>query len=342
METGPRPAHRESKRVLQLLVAAAAATGTPATTQTRIGVEIVASTLAPRPGSTLLIGFRMSPMPGWHGYWSNPGESGLAPTVKWTAPPGVHFGPLQHPAPTLLRTMGLVSFVHAGKYTLISKVRLDRSIELGQPLPLTAELSWAACSDKLCVPEKARLSLALVAGDGAPSVAAPLLQRALAQEPRSAPSGSFSIDRGTLVLQLPGSVALDSQSVRFFPDENGFYDPAQAHVEAGPPLRISDHLRSSPPQIVTGVVSDGASAFRLSFRAAEPERAVASSLRSPAPQASAPPPRQSTDSAAEPTAPPSAHEATSNPQENLEQAFALLGIAALAFAALVLARRPYR
>ncbi|HJP68820.1 MAG TPA: protein-disulfide reductase DsbD domain-containing protein, partial [Sphingomicrobium sp.] len=63
-----------------------------------IDVRLITESNTPRPGHGIFLGLQMTPQPGWHGYWSNPGEAGLAPAVKWTAPSGVHFGPLQHPA----------------------------------------------------------------------------------------------------------------------------------------------------------------------------------------------------------------------------------------------------
>jgi len=40
--------------------------------------------------------------PGWHVYWSNPGDAGLPPHIHWTLPEGVTVGPLQFTAPKRL------------------------------------------------------------------------------------------------------------------------------------------------------------------------------------------------------------------------------------------------
>ena len=39
------------------------------------------------------------PENGWHVYWRNPGDSGLATALNWTLPPGVTAGELQWPYP---------------------------------------------------------------------------------------------------------------------------------------------------------------------------------------------------------------------------------------------------
>ena len=129
--------------------------------------ELIAASATPAPGSSsILVGIRMTPRPGWHGYWSNPGDSGIAPTVRWSAPKGVTFGPLLHPAPTLLTADGMSSFVHGGRHVLLSRLRIARSVAPGTAIPITAALSWAACTATQCVPLHATLSLQLAAGNG--------------------------------------------------------------------------------------------------------------------------------------------------------------------------------
>lgn len=233
-----------------------------------INVRLVVDSASPRPGQTMLVGFQMVPRPGWHGYWSNPGESGLAPVVRWSAPAGVHFGQLQHPAPTLMQVSGMTSYVHAGPHTLVARVRLDRSLRVGQSLPITADLAWAACSDKLCVPEKARLTLLLKVGAGEPSPDAALLERAVAAEPKSLSPGTFSIVGARIILRVPPSARLDPQRVRFFPDENGYWNPAGARVISRKPMRIASPLTGKPGGRISGVLSDGSSAYRLNFERA--------------------------------------------------------------------------
>ena len=66
--------------VLALLALLSWSTAAEAREQ-RIAVSLVASTAKPKPGSTITLGLRFRPKAGWHGYWSNPGDSGLPPQV---------------------------------------------------------------------------------------------------------------------------------------------------------------------------------------------------------------------------------------------------------------------
>jgi DsbC/DsbD-like thiol-disulfide interchange protein len=230
-----------------------------------IAANLIADSVVPRAGGTVLVGLEMTPRPGWHGYWSNPGESGLAPVVKWSAPRGIEFGPLQHPAPTLMRVMGMTSYVHAGPHVLLTRVTLDRSLPAGTVVPIVADVTWAACSDRLCVPEKARLSLRLRVGNGSASPQAAAIRRALAKLPKTARSGTFFVRGGQITLKLPASGRLQPARTRFFPDANGYWDASRSRVVSGNPLTIAGPALGKPPGRITGVVSDGGSAYRIGF-----------------------------------------------------------------------------
>lgn len=316
---------------------------TSAAVRPQMTVELIASTLAPRAGATVLVGFRMVPKSGWHGYWSNAGGSGIAPTVTWSAPPGVKFGPLLHPAPTLFRSLGVVSYVHSGEHVLVSRMTLPAGTAVGTPIPVKANLSFAVCSDRLCVPGHGTFSLAMIAGSGAPSEDVAALSRALSRVPARLVGGSYWSQDGALTIFVPGGARLRPSATRFFPDDNGFFDAFAADASEGSPIRITAPLSGSPPMRITGVVSDGASSYRLSLTRSAPE-----------PQAEAVAPRGATSrkaaiaEAAVTEVPPSS-QARSSPQERSAPSrshvplLPVIGgsvLAGLALTLLLLRRRP--
>lgn len=257
--------------------------GSPSPARAAVGhisVSLLASTEQPQPGQTFTIGVQVIPDPGWHSYWSNPGESGLAPTVAWQAPARLSFGPLEHPAPQLLNVMGITSYVHEGKHILLSKVRVGSSISRGTPLPITAQMRWLACSASLCVPGHATLHLDLVAGAGSPGPAAPALKKAAQQLPRRAQPGSFAKQNGKLVLQLPHAMRVNAAGLAFFPDQNGVVDSTAERVSvAGDTVEIAMPSAGPLGASISGVVSDGRDAYRLAFRRSEtPAAASVSSV----------------------------------------------------------------
>lgn len=232
-----------------------------------VSVALLSSTASPRPGQTILVGFRMMPKAGWHTYWSNPGESGLPASVRWRARHGLQFGTLLHPGPTILAVSGMTSYVHAGEHVLLSRVRVSSALKGGTLLPIRARLSWATCSDSLCVPQKADFELRLVVGDGAPSSAARLLKIAEGRVPRMLGQGRFAVQHNHLRLILPTIVRIDPRRARFFPDENEILSasPVRIRVARSRTEVIARRTGRSIPRRINGVLSDGRNEYRLSF-----------------------------------------------------------------------------
>ena len=299
--------------------------------------ELIAASPTPAPGSSILIGIRMTPRPGWHGYWSNPGDSGIAPTVRWSAPKGVTFGPLLHPAPTLLTADRMSSFVHEGRHVLLSRLTIARSIAPGTAIPITAALSWAACTATQCVPLHATLSLQLTAGDGANGPDWQELDAAAAKLPRQAPGGSFVVEGRSLRLLVPASLKLDPSTTHFFADEAGVFHTAVARAEGiGGAVRITAPAPEKMRRSISGVLSDGRNAYRLSFDHQTEEAVPAAEAQS----------RTATPPRAEPAAHPIAPKADKAPAPERESRNSLLwlvlGAAILGLALIFALRRANR
>ncbi|MDZ3830185.1 MAG: thioredoxin family protein [Sphingopyxis sp.] len=132
-----------------------------------ITAQLVAETQTPAPGSTTSIALTMDPAKGWHGYWVNGGDAGFGLSVEWNAPEGVHIAPFQYPVPEPLILFGMMNHVYEHPYALLADVRVDKSVAPGTDLTVSGIANWLACTDKVCVPEKAVISVKLVAGNGA-------------------------------------------------------------------------------------------------------------------------------------------------------------------------------
>jgi thiol:disulfide interchange protein/DsbC/DsbD-like thiol-disulfide interchange protein len=131
-----------------------------------IKTELLAETQAPAPGQTFTIAIRMRPDEGWHGYWLNPGEAGIADRFEWDLPDGVTIGELRYPVPERLMISGIMNYIYHGEYALLADVMLDDEIAPGTALPFRAQGQWLACTDEICVPEGGSLAIDLVAGSG--------------------------------------------------------------------------------------------------------------------------------------------------------------------------------
>jgi DsbC/DsbD-like thiol-disulfide interchange protein len=101
------------------------------------------------------LGFHIELEPGWHLYWENPGDAGLAPTVRWTLPEGFAAGPLLHPVPKKSVDEGLVSYVHSGTVLLICDITPSPSDRARRRWEADAVLEWMACRERCIVGETA-------------------------------------------------------------------------------------------------------------------------------------------------------------------------------------------
>jgi len=117
-------------------------------TSPRDTVRLVVGAPAPVNG-TILLGLQFHLAPGWHIYWSNPGDAGLAPVVTAQGP--VVFGPLQFPPPSLLVQGPITDYVLSGDVILPFT-----AAQVGQNV--TARAQWLVCAD-VCVPEHAVFTL---------------------------------------------------------------------------------------------------------------------------------------------------------------------------------------
>lgn len=131
-----------------------------------IRASLHAESLEPAPGSTVTLAIRMEPDAGWHGYWQNPGDAGLGAETDWSVPDGFAVDPLRYPVPGRLLIAGLMNHVFEGPYALLADMRVPADARPGDPLPVSVAVRWLACTDKVCVPEKATLSVQLTVGSG--------------------------------------------------------------------------------------------------------------------------------------------------------------------------------
>lgn len=128
--------------------------------------QLLAETQTPRPGGTVTIALLMRPDAGWHGYWKNPGDAGLGVDARWSVPEGASVGPLRYPTPGRLLVAGLMNHVYEGPYALLADVRIPPRVRPGDAFRIGLEARWLACTDTVCVPEQAKLSLPLTIGAG--------------------------------------------------------------------------------------------------------------------------------------------------------------------------------
>lgn len=222
--------------------------------------QLVAEGPAPA-GGEVDLAIHMRTAPGWHGYWLNPGDAGLAMDVKWQVPAGYTVGPLQYPVPSRLTVAGLMNYVYERDYAVL--VRLKVPADAKGAVPIRADAHWLACTDKICVPEQGQLSLDLPVGKGSPNRAQfDEWRRALPRPLVTAGRFELSGNKLRVAIPLPASVA--SGTPYLFPasDDVVDYDAPQTFRRAGDTLVAELQAKGTRPKNFSGLIAfDGVAGF---------------------------------------------------------------------------------
>ena len=246
--------------MLALLSPAAAALA-QAPDQKHIATQFIAETDTPAAGSSVSLAIRMTPEPGWHGYWKNPGDSGMEPSVQWTLPAGAVAGPLEYPVPGRLIVGGLMNYVYEGPYALLLKLEVPDGLAPGTPLPIRGKFDYLVCTKEVCVPESADLALDLSVGapGTAPARRAAFdgFRQALPKPLSSEARFEWSDGRFRLLIPLPATAG--EEDPYFFPLTDGAiaYAAQQQVIRNGDALIVETQAGGQQPSAVDGVLRLG-------------------------------------------------------------------------------------
>jgi thiol:disulfide interchange protein/DsbC/DsbD-like thiol-disulfide interchange protein len=128
-------------------------------TQTHVTAELLAETPKAAHGD-FDVALHLHMDPDWHTYWINPGEAGLATTIKWTLPPGWTAGPIEWPTPEVHDMGGVTTYGYGGDVYLLTTITppYDISGHFPEKIDLKAKVDWLVCKEE-CIPGRADLAL---------------------------------------------------------------------------------------------------------------------------------------------------------------------------------------
>ncbi len=224
---------------------------------TNIAAELVAEGPAV-PGGTVDLALHFQPSPGWHGYWINPGDAGYGMALKWDLPAGWKAGEPRYPVPQTLVIGGLMNHVYEGDYAVLVPLAVPAGAA-GGAAPLKVEAEWLACTDKICVPERATLSLPIpVAGQGARDARFDRWRAAL--PPLLDRPARFQLADGRLRIAIPLPASLDIGAPHVFIRDEDLVDYAapQAFSRQGDML-VAEIARkgTAAPAEISGILRLG-------------------------------------------------------------------------------------
>ncbi len=220
------------------------------------------------------VALRLRPDPGWHVYWQNPGDSGIATSLKWTLPAGVSAGPIEWPYPHRETLGELTNYGYSEETLHLVPVHVKSGMD---HVELAAKAAWLVCKD-ICIPGEAELRLSMpVSGDAPEADGAwkAAFEKARSLLPRAAPEWDvhYSIVQGDFSLSVQGTQFPQQAQVEFFPQVNDLVSHnAEQRVVIDPSngLRLSQRISAyfvEAPDSLRGVLvvheGDTAKAFQL-------------------------------------------------------------------------------
>jgi DsbC/DsbD-like thiol-disulfide interchange protein len=135
--------------------------------QAHVESELVSNVTSVQPGEVFMVALRLKIDEGWHTYWRNPGDSGLATQIVWDLPEGFEAGLIQWPHPKKIDLEGSTNYGYEGEVFLLTEMSVSEGVSVGSALTLRATASWLACQE-VCVSGNADHLITLPVKDETP------------------------------------------------------------------------------------------------------------------------------------------------------------------------------
>lgn len=197
------------------------ALGTAAAPQPIAKAELLVEQRMIAPGEPFLVGLRLTLAEGWHTYWRNPGDSGMALAIDWHLPPGFSHGPLEWPTPEVFRSAAAVTYGFKRHLLVLTTVTPPVELPIGTSIEVRATAEWLVCRE-ICVPEMAELVVPLRVGASAVEDlrSKTAFTQARALMPIVSPwPATYRLDqrRVQLAIDVGSDASVDGASARFYP-----------------------------------------------------------------------------------------------------------------------------
>ncbi|MEM9375106.1 MAG: protein-disulfide reductase DsbD domain-containing protein [Pseudomonadota bacterium] len=230
-------------------------------------VELISERALAVPGETVWLGLSFEMDPGWHIYWTNPGDAGLPPSITWSDTSHVpleNISDFQWPAPKLLPIVPgqLMDYGYSGAVVLPFRMTLPAASD--EPVALAASVDYLICQDT-CVPEAVELTFLQSVGAGQlpDMVGAEAIQAALSTVPLEfTGQANLSAAGEAWTLSIAGEQVAGTQGeARFFPYASEIKhaaDQPASFGDNGLQLILTPAQANAPvPETLAGIVAIG-------------------------------------------------------------------------------------
>ncbi len=227
-------------------------------------VELLSRQTSAGAGKEFLLGVHFALEPGWHIYWTNPGDSGQPPVFKWQLPSGFSAEEILWPRPNRMQSSPqMADYGYHDDVLLMVPVHAARSASSNAPLEIGLEAKWLICRE-VCIADHAQLHLSLLTASGVKEnpASAELFARTEKLLPKPLPLGwkaTAQSKKDSFVLHIFTHTGERLGHAEFFPLEPGQVDnAARQSLQPSPQgaritLKKSDYL-TKPISVLRGVL----------------------------------------------------------------------------------------
>ncbi len=236
-----------------------------------LSVSLVVPPTTLAPGENFTAGIHFELERGWHVYWTNAGDSGEPPRVRWTLPADLSPDAFLFPAPTRLPLGPLMDFGYENEVLFPVPMHVAPTAKPG-PAPIAVQVNWLVCQQS-CIPGRASLSVERTIAAGAPVIdthAQQLVDAALAQVPKPLPAGDQAVYEATAKgFQLALTTGSREASAAYFPYDASVIANAAPEVATPTPtglqlaLTKDENLGAAPKELHGLVVLGDGRAYEV-------------------------------------------------------------------------------
>jgi thiol:disulfide interchange protein DsbD len=151
--------------------------------------ELIAEVSSIQPGRPFTVGLHLVMEKGWHTYWKNPGDAGMATSIRWELPEGFSADDIAWPTPHTFGEAPELCYGYDGDLLLPVTITPPAALTPGTTVTLRASGAWLICNE-ICISDKAELTLGLPVKkeEAKKSSWAALFATTQAHTPKSAPT----------------------------------------------------------------------------------------------------------------------------------------------------------
>lgn len=236
VHTAPMPARAGrllgTTALLTMLLALFAVTATAQSNHVRtrhVKATLLSELSTVVPNKSFWVGLRLEIRPGWHTYWLNPGDSGLATSIDWELPDGIAAGAIRWPIPSRFPVGHLMNYGYSDEVVLLTRMSAWPAINAAPRARMVAKAQWLVC-EEVCIIEQGQFELSLPVTTGAPeldSEARALIEEYARQLPAPAQASARFFTNGDTIrlrVPLPNDWPRNAGEAWFFPNDFGVID----------------------------------------------------------------------------------------------------------------------